>query len=265
MRVSHLAGPEELKRSYRRMVSRYHPDINPSKDAHQVLVELNEAYEILSDPNTKWIYDQHFLKKEEFYSQPTFETEPLTDKRKYRRGTKETLDQKQQKHEFAKRRNTSFNWKMKILSVVSLLFAGLIFSDHYLPTTESYQTVYASFKPDEVPANSHGSVAIFLNEGRKLELYPYKINNEITAIRNGEALFTSTPIFNIIKTIQVGKLVLIPFDSLYDLMLIYGIVCLSSMFVLSYRLEDSLVLPTILTFFDNMLVITFFTLLLTEN
>ena len=247
------------------MVSRYHPDINPSTDAHQVLVELNEAYEILSDPNTKWIYDQHFLKKEGFYNQSTFEPEPLTDKRKYRRGTKETLDQKLQKKEFAIRRNASFNWKMKVLSVISLIFAGLIFSDHYLPTTESYQKVYASFKAEEVPANSQGSVAIFLNEGRKLELYPYKINNERLPVKNGEGLFCSTPIFSVIKTIQVEKLILVPFDSLYDIMLIYGIVCISSLFVLSYKLEKSLVLPTILTFFDNMLVITFLILWMTEN
>ncbi len=247
------------------MVSRYHPDINPSEDAHQIIVELNEAYEILSDPNTKWIYDQHFLKKEGFYNQPASNTEPQTDKRKYRKGTKETLDQKLQKQEFAIRRNSSFNWKMKVLSIVSLFFAGLIFSDHYLPTKESYQKVYASFKPSEVPPNSQGSVAVFLDQGRKLELYPSKINNKIFAVKSGEALFTSTPIFSIMKTIQVGKLVLIPFDSLYDLMLIYGIVCLSSLYVLSYKLEDSLVLPTILTFFDNMLVITFVILWATEN
>ena len=134
-----------------------------------------------------------------------------------------------------------------------------------MPTSESYQKVYASFKPDEVPANSQAAVAIFLNEGRKLELYPYKINHEILEVKNGIGLFTSTPIFNIIKTIQVGKLILIPFDSLFDLMLIYGIVCISSLFVLAYKLEDSLVLPTILTFFGNMLVITFFVLLITEN
>ena len=260
-----MAGPEEVKRSYRRMVTKYHPDINPDPDAHLIIVDLNEAYEILSDPNTKWIYDQHFLKKEGFYNQATFIPEPATEKRKYRHGSKETLDQKLQKQEYALRRNASFNWKMKVLSVISLLFSILIFSDHYLPTSESYQTVYASFKPDEVPANSQSAVAIFLNEGRKLELYPYKINHEILEVKNGIGLFTSTPIFSIIKTIQVGKLVLIPFDSLFDLMLIYGIVCISSLFVLAYKPEDSLVLPTILTFFGNMLVITFFVLLITEN
>jgi hypothetical protein len=47
-------------------------------------------------------------------------------------------------------------------------------------------------------------------------------------------------------------------------MLIYGLVCLSSIYVLGYKLEASMVLTGVLTFFNNMLVVAFFVLWLSE-
>ena len=247
------------------MVSIYHPDINPSPDAHLIIVELNEAYEILSDPNTKWIYDQHFIKKEGFYNQPDIDLKPPVDTRKYRKGSKETQEQKLEKKAFAVKRNIAFNNKMKILSVISLLLSGIIFADHYLPVSIKYESVYASFKTENIPAHSEGTVAIFLKEGKKLDLYPSGLNNEVTALRKGEALFSNTPVFSILKSVQVDKLVLVPYDGLYNVMLVFGVVCMSSLFVLAYKAENSLVLPTILTFFGNMLILSFFTMLLTGS
>ena len=230
-----------------------------------MLVEINEAYEVLSDPNTKWIYDHHFMNKSDGFAEAIFQASFVADPIKRRHGSKETNEQKIAKRAFAVKRNTSFNRKMKILSVVSLLLGGLIFTDHYLPPQSVYETVYASFRPEEIHAQSEGSIAIFLNKGRKIELYPLEINEDVVGLRKGEGLFKNTPVFNIMRTVQIGKLVLKPFDGLYNIMLIFGVVCLCSIFVLTYKLEESLVLPTILTFFDNMLVLTFFTMWFMEN
>lgn len=47
----------EIKRSYRRLARRYHPDLNPAAlDRHIKL--LNEAYKILSNPTTRAAYDE---------------------------------------------------------------------------------------------------------------------------------------------------------------------------------------------------------------
>jgi molecular chaperone DnaJ len=53
------ANEEEIKKGYRQMARKYHPDLNPGdKTAEERMKEVNEAYEVLSDPEKKSRYDQ---------------------------------------------------------------------------------------------------------------------------------------------------------------------------------------------------------------
>lgn len=53
------ATPDEIKKAYRQLAKKYHPDLNPdSKDAEEKFKEVNEAYEILSDSEKKEKYDR---------------------------------------------------------------------------------------------------------------------------------------------------------------------------------------------------------------
>ncbi len=56
--VSESASPEEIKKAYRKLARKYHPDINKSPEAEEKFKEINAAYEILSDPEKKAQYDQ---------------------------------------------------------------------------------------------------------------------------------------------------------------------------------------------------------------
>ncbi|ABW25480.1 molecular chaperone DnaJ [Acaryochloris marina] len=56
--VSRSADPDELKRSYRRLARKYHPDVNKEPGAEDKFKEINKAYETLSDPQMRGRYDQ---------------------------------------------------------------------------------------------------------------------------------------------------------------------------------------------------------------
>lgn len=52
------ATPEEIKKAYRRLAKEYHPDRNPSPDAAARFIQINEAYEFLSDDNRRKYHSQ---------------------------------------------------------------------------------------------------------------------------------------------------------------------------------------------------------------
>ena len=58
--VSKSATDAEIKKAYRKLAMKYHPDYNPGdKDAEEKFKEVNEANEVLSDPKKRQMYDQY--------------------------------------------------------------------------------------------------------------------------------------------------------------------------------------------------------------
>ena len=51
--VERGAGDDEIKRAFRKLAQQWHPDVNQSEEAHERFKEINEAYQVLSDPQRR--------------------------------------------------------------------------------------------------------------------------------------------------------------------------------------------------------------------
>ena len=56
--VERSAGADEIKKQYRKLARKYHPDVSKEPDADARMKEVNEAYAVLSDPERRAAYDQ---------------------------------------------------------------------------------------------------------------------------------------------------------------------------------------------------------------
>jgi curved DNA-binding protein len=67
------ATQDEIKKAFRKLARKYHPDVNKDKDAEEKFKEINEAHEVLSDPEKRQKYDQfgaHWQQYERAGGQP---------------------------------------------------------------------------------------------------------------------------------------------------------------------------------------------------
>jgi len=58
LNVPRTASADEIKKSYRRLARKYHPDVSKEQDAESKFKQVQEAYEVLKDPEKRAAYDQ---------------------------------------------------------------------------------------------------------------------------------------------------------------------------------------------------------------
>lgn len=75
--IERSATPDEIKRAYRKLARKYHPDVSKEPDAEARFKEVSEAYEALNDPEKRAAYDevgQRYQRGQEFQPPPGWES-----------------------------------------------------------------------------------------------------------------------------------------------------------------------------------------------
>jgi hypothetical protein len=129
--VSPNATDAEIKLAYRKLVKKFHPDVN--KDQHEGMIKLvNEAYDILSDPTRKAQYDARG-------TESTFEYEE--DPREvYRREyiARKVAEGRQKRAEYDRMVRAVYK-VLRLIAFPALIFASLLVTDRYLPQHEYHE------------------------------------------------------------------------------------------------------------------------------
>lgn len=69
--VSRRAPVKEIRQSYRKLARKYHPDLNPNdKSSEEKFKQIQEAYDVLSDPKKRQMYDQFGFYSENYAGGP---------------------------------------------------------------------------------------------------------------------------------------------------------------------------------------------------
>ncbi len=80
LKLQKNASQEEIKKAYWKLAKEWHPDKNPSPNAHEKFIEINEAYLILSDPSKRSAFDQIFAApSEDSTSKTEFESDDFEE------------------------------------------------------------------------------------------------------------------------------------------------------------------------------------------
>ena len=94
--IDKTATPKEIKSAYRKLARKYHPDLNPNdKDSKKRFQEINEANEVLSDPEKRKKYDQYgkdWQHSEQFDKQQQYQQQPSDSRRKRYAGSESEGD-----------------------------------------------------------------------------------------------------------------------------------------------------------------------------
>lgn len=259
--LTETATKSEVKRQYRKLAMKFHPDKNPDPKAHKLFLDLTEAYQILMDDSAT--RPTQNIRESRYSSSGTTNTKSAAEQRdeRYRQGREryqQYLKKKQLEAEQSFQRfTTGIRWKIfKISAIVCFIVGALLLVDRVLPSRiENHQIVnygsryYNGFEYDNIKeVNTDKGLSMYL-----VDFYPSEEIQDWPAIEVKRSFIFRNPTFvthvydNEVTTFNVDFSVINIFPYL-SLLLIFPILVYrykkrSGSFYMSYFFSQYLFTP----------------------
>jgi len=206
--VPRTSGAQEIKRAYRKLAVTYHPDKNPSPQAENIFKEINEAYDVLGDPQKRRAYDMRF----EIFEVP--EQEPIkTNHRdpKYNPGATRGPRKRQQDEirEFMAQYLPIAQWA----SIGCFVLCMVMLMDYIWPQRTSAEEVIGTNLRRSYARNSSITWWVIHTNGSKLIDLPFEFSEEFPV--GQQVTIHSSYFFNKPRGVQTGKIIVPIKNSIY--------------------------------------------------
>ena len=193
--ISKSSSATTIRDAYRKLAKQFHPDVNKDAYAEQYFKEVNEAYEILGDPEKRAQYDQPFIE----YAVESPAPAPRHRDRAYHRQPppSDYESDSQRLKRLSEEYKIYFVWFCR----VGLAFSVLLGLDRILPTAFSEQTVV------EVEVERYRraiSYHLITDRGRKIVLDPVDFSHLGDMAKDGTIALELTMLFSTVVSIQGG-------------------------------------------------------------
>jgi hypothetical protein len=197
--VTNSSSEAEIKRAYRKLAVLYHPDKNPDPQAEAMFKEMNEAYDVLSDPEKRKTYDLRFLNPFAAIVQEEEVPPPHRDPR-YRRKRPVNYNPSAGKPSLKEMMREYLPYLMWC-NRLGLLLTVTLALDYFVPaltSQEKVQEMYAVYKSGRYGGHSYAHDVIVTESGIKV-----KVSGPEAASFRGEStlIIERTPIFSTIRSV----------------------------------------------------------------
>lgn len=202
LNVSPNATGAEIKTAYRTLVKKFHPDVY--KGNHEDMIkQLNEAYDILSDPVRKAAYDRRGTWSTSFVYE--YEEDPRTiQRREY--VARRRAEARRKREEYLRLANATYK-VLRLISFSALCFASLIIVDKHLPQIEYHEVAERGWLDDSRRSSRREDSFSFMQTKNFVIVVPSHIHVDYDYDTINKQLLTIaiSPIFRIPSSVSVLK------------------------------------------------------------